>query len=177
MDEDDRANRVKTCYDRLISRGHTPSTLLPLFKRALTNARKFLTTSTEDEERMARKRAKQEEAKRQLYLHVEYHPQGPKSSEVQKLFNNTFLNPPGKKPFNQIGRYGELPIDKLIAVETHHEHQWPPHLPSQHPIVQSKSERSSSQPGTLKTQQVYCYMVMVPWTPVFSYDHLFGAAD
>ena len=63
---------------------------------------------------MARKQAKQEEAKRQLYLHVEHHPQGPKSSEVQKLFNDTFLNPPGKKPFNQIGRYGELPVDKLV---------------------------------------------------------------
>ncbi|EJK64921.1 hypothetical protein THAOC_14290, partial [Thalassiosira oceanica] len=30
------------------------------------------------------------------------------------------------------------------AVEIHHEQQWPPHLPSQHPIVQLKSERSSS---------------------------------
>ncbi|EJK51930.1 hypothetical protein THAOC_28853 [Thalassiosira oceanica] len=120
MDEDDRANRVKTCYDRLISRGHTPSALLPLFKKALANARKFLTTSTE--ERMARKQAKKEETKRQLYLHVEHHPQGPTSSEIQKLFNNTFLNPPGK-PFNQIGRYGELPVDKLIVC-----HHRPPNL-------------------------------------------------
>ena len=113
MDEDDRANRVKTCYDRLISRGHTRSTLLPLFKKALTNARKFLTTSKE--ERLARKQAKHEETKRQLYFHVEYHPQGPTSSEVQKLFNDTILDPPGKKPFQQIGRYGELPVDKLTV--------------------------------------------------------------
>ena len=96
-DEDDRANRVRTCYDRLLLRGHTSSTLLPLFKKALANARKFLTTSVE--ERMARKQAKQEEAKRQLYFHVNYHPQGPTGSDVQTLFNDTFLNPPEKKPF------------------------------------------------------------------------------
>ena len=112
-DKDNRANRVRTCYDRLLSRGHTSSTLLPLFKKALANARKFLTTS--EEERMARKQAKQEEAKRQLYFHVNYHPQGPTGSDVQTLFNDTFLNPPGKKPFKQIGKYGELPVDKLIV--------------------------------------------------------------
>jgi len=114
MDEDDIANRVKIFYDRLIARGHTSSSLLPLFKKALANARKFLTTS--EEERLALKQAKHEESKRQLYFHVEYHPQGPTSNEVQKLFNNTFLRPPGKKPFQQIGKYGaEIPVDKLIV--------------------------------------------------------------
>ena len=94
-------------------RTHPFNVTPPLFKKALTNARKFLTTSKE--ERLAKKQAKREEANRQLYFHVEHHPQGPKSSEVQKLFKDTFLHPPGKKPFQQIGRYGELPVDKLIV--------------------------------------------------------------
>ncbi|EJK52067.1 hypothetical protein THAOC_28703, partial [Thalassiosira oceanica] len=52
------------------------------------------------------------------------------------------------------------------AVEKHHEHQWPPHLPSQHPIVQPKSERSSSLAHSKSN------MFTVPWTPSKSIDLL-----
>ncbi|EJK77064.1 hypothetical protein THAOC_01127, partial [Thalassiosira oceanica] len=48
------------------------------------------------------------------------------------------------------------------AAGKHHEHVWPPHLPSQHPIVQRKSKRSampaSSQAGTLNIQRIYSAM-------------------
>ena len=52
------------------------------------------------------------------------------------------------------------------AVGKHHEHQWPPQLPSQYPIVQLKSERSSSLAHSKSNG------FMVPWTPSQSIDLL-----
>ncbi|EJK61319.1 hypothetical protein THAOC_18223 [Thalassiosira oceanica] len=46
------------------------------------------------------------------------------------------------------------------AVEKHHEHRWPPHLPSQHPIVQPESEQSSGLAHSKSNT------FMMPWTPV-----------
>ncbi|KAL7530340.1 hypothetical protein ACHAWF_003338, partial [Thalassiosira exigua] len=55
-EEKDVTERVCTFFRRLVRRGHNPSTLLPLFHKALANARKFMTTS--DEARAAAKETK-----------------------------------------------------------------------------------------------------------------------
>ena len=52
------------------------------------------------------------------------------------------------------------------AVGKHHEHRWPPQLPSQYPVVQLKSERSSSLAHSKSNG------FMVPWTPSQSIDLL-----
>ncbi|EJK54892.1 hypothetical protein THAOC_25441, partial [Thalassiosira oceanica] len=59
-----------------------------------------------------------------------------------------------------------LAVEVGIAVDKHHEHQHPPHLPSQHPIVRLKSERSSS------LAHPKSKVFLVPWTPSKSVDPL-----
>jgi hypothetical protein len=113
-DEDDITNRVITCFRRWTARGHSPQKLVPVFKRALENARKFMATSKEQRE--ANKAAKLEEARRRVYFHTEYHPQGPPSREIQQLFDNTVMNPPGKDPFQSLGWTDtDIPLDSMIV--------------------------------------------------------------
>ena len=82
--------------------------------RNLENARKFLATSKEQRE--ANKAAKLEEARRRVYFHTEYHPQGPPSREIQQLFDNTVMNPPGKDPFQSLGHTDtDIPLDSMIV--------------------------------------------------------------
>jgi len=46
------------------------------------------------------------------------------------------------------------PIPYPLAVEKHHEHEWPPLLPPQHPVVRLKSGEIE-QPGSSQIGQVY----------------------
>ena len=87
---------------------------MPLFLKAISNARKFIATS--DKERRKMKEAKHKEATRRLYLHLEYHPQNPPASQIQQLFSETVLRPPGKEPLNKLkGGFGyNIPIDAMI---------------------------------------------------------------
>ena len=114
---DDITNRVLVFYRRLLQRGHKTPALLPLFHKALANAHKFLATSRLDRRRKAE--AKLQQAKRRVYFHMDYHPQGPRACDVQRLFESAVLNPPNKLPFNKLGP-GEtdIPVDTMIVA--HH---------------------------------------------------------
>lgn len=113
-DEDDITERILTFFRRMTQRGHTRSDLLPVFQKALCNARKFLATS--DDEREAAKAAKLEAACRRVYYHVEYHPQGPTSRDIQRLFDECIMHPPGRKRFPELGYTPEgIPLDEMIV--------------------------------------------------------------
>ena len=103
-----------TFFRRFLERGHNCDILKPLFLKAITNARKFLNTS--NEARATLKLQQAEEARRRLYLHIEYHPQNPPPHQIQQIFNDTMLNPPGKMKLNELDAgLGELvPIDAMI---------------------------------------------------------------
>ena len=120
-DEEDIIDDTKRFYHRFCQRGHTSESIKPLFLAGIKNARKFLATS--QQERDAIKLQKGEAASRTLYLHIEYHPQNPPSHEIQQLFANTVLHPPGKRPFNQIDVYGreKVPVDAM-TIAYHRAH-------------------------------------------------------
>ena len=113
-DEEDIIQDTTEFYRRFTRRGHTHVTLKPLFIKAIANARKYMTTSQAERNKL--KEDKKEASRRRLYLHVEYHPQNPTPSEIQQHFSETVLNPPGKEPLNQIkGCFGhDIPIDAMI---------------------------------------------------------------
>ena len=70
-------------------------------------------------EREAKKLAKYEEAKRRVYFHTEYHPQGPPSRDIQQLFNEVVTNPPGKDPFQSVGDTDtDIPLDSRLYATT-----------------------------------------------------------
>ena len=102
-----------TFLRRFVRRGHNINNLKPIFQSAIKNARKFLATSKEV--RLAKALGKQEAASRRLYLHLEYHPQNPTSQQIQQLFHDIMLHPPGKKWLNELTCASEkVPIDAMI---------------------------------------------------------------
>ena len=108
-DGSDITQRIRIFFRRLMRRGHQPSKLLPIFKAAMANAKKYLATSKEERETLVKK--KSSEAQRRVYFHQEYHPQGPQASEIQRLFETHMLQPPGQEPFNG----SDLPIDAMVV--------------------------------------------------------------
>jgi hypothetical protein len=111
--QDDVDERIRVFFRRCMRRGHNASDLLPLFTQAITNARKFMTTSTA--ERQDKKQQKLEEARTRVYFHVDYHPQGPLARNIQQKFDEIVLNPPGKAPFRDVGQGGPVPVDAMIV--------------------------------------------------------------
>jgi len=110
-DEDDIIERCRVFFRRQLDRGHKAETLIPLFRKAVTNAHKFLAKSQEQCDR--EKLAKLEASRRRVYFHVTFHPQGPKARDIQHLFDIHVLNPPDETPFNELG--GGTPLDAMIV--------------------------------------------------------------
>ena len=113
-DESDIIEDSVNFYNRFLSRGHKRDTLKPLFLKAIDNARKFI--ATRDGQRTAIKQQKLEMARRRLYLHIEHHPQKAPSNEIQQLFTELVLRPPGETPLNEMdnGNGWKIPIDAMI---------------------------------------------------------------
>ncbi|KAL7524055.1 hypothetical protein ACHAXR_000417 [Thalassiosira sp. AJA248-18] len=101
-------------FNRFTCRGHKHDALIPLFLKAIQNARIFIAKS--DGQRASEKERKHEEASRRLYLHLKFHPQNPTSNQIQQLFHETALHPPVKKHLNEIDAgYGfTVSIDAMI---------------------------------------------------------------
>ena len=74
-EEEDIIKDVIQFLNRFLRRGHTRGVLVPLFLKAISNARQFLATS--DSKRRKLKEAKHKAATRRLYLHLEFHPRNP----------------------------------------------------------------------------------------------------
>ena len=113
-DKEDIIQDSVKCFHRFLKRGHNCDILNPPFLKAITNVRKFLNTS--NKERAASKLLQAEAAQRRPYLHIEFHPQNPPPHQIQKMFNETMLNPPGKKKLNELdaGLEELLPINAMI---------------------------------------------------------------
>jgi hypothetical protein len=101
-------------YGQLLDRGYPSNKILPIFSKAIDNARRF--TSTSKEYRLQQKEKNRLASKRQVYLHVPYHPNNPSSRELQRLWRTTVSNPRGKKPLNMCTNFGgyRIPVDRMI---------------------------------------------------------------
>ena len=112
-DEKDMTDDVLTFFRRFIQRGHSSDMLKPIFEKAIANARRFMATS--QQHRDENKEKQMENACRRLYLHIEFHPQNPTSSEIQQAFHECMFQPTGKKKLNEIEVFEEkVPIDAMI---------------------------------------------------------------
>ena len=86
---------------------------------------------------------------RDLYTHTTQNPpivwlKTGRSSSLTHSKSNTFMAP--WTPSQSIDSFTRIspPFPYPTAVEKHHEHERPPHLPPQHPIVRLNSGQSSS---------------------------------
>jgi len=116
-DEDDADGHIHNLYRRLLSRGHQPTNLLPLFDRAITNAQAYLAN-------FSKKKPTPTETKRDtIYLHIPFHPQDPPAKHRQKLWQEHMVQPPGKQPLALIdcGEEATFPIEKMTVCYSRHQ--------------------------------------------------------
>eukprot|EP00956_Cyclotella_meneghiniana_P028646 scaffold67412_cov67-Cyclotella_meneghiniana.AAC.1 len=66
--------------------------LLPIFERAEINATKYLRRTDAESEQMAKDKWKQ--SKKQVFFHLQYHPEDPQTREIQKLWRDLVSDPP-----------------------------------------------------------------------------------
>lgn len=106
--------KIQEFYRRLLKRGYKPSTLLPMFTKAIENARAH--QARNDTEQTAIKSARVSAAERQAYFHLLYHPDNPPAHQLQSLWRDRVATPVGAPPFNLLHNHeGEnIPVDQLI---------------------------------------------------------------
>ena len=118
-DEDDADGHIRNLYQRLISRGHQPTNLLPLFDKAITNAHAYLakhSTSTKKKPVPTKKRDS-------IYFHIPFHPQDPPAKHWQRLWQEHMVQPTNKKPLTLVdcGEKATFPIDKMTVCYSRHQ--------------------------------------------------------
>ena len=114
-DQKDINDLLDVFMDRLIARGHQHHDLIPLFDKAVRNAKTYIKKS--DYEKLAVKSARAEEASRRVYLHLPYLEDDPNSREIQRIWNNCVAEPPDDVPLNQMENQSgqKTPIDRLMV--------------------------------------------------------------
>eukprot|EP00956_Cyclotella_meneghiniana_P032435 scaffold89233_cov70-Cyclotella_meneghiniana.AAC.1 len=84
--------KIKQFIQRLIARGHKKDDLLPIFERAEINATKYLRRTEAESKQMAKDKWKQ--SRKQVFFHLQYHPEDPQTREIQKLWRDLVSDPP-----------------------------------------------------------------------------------
>ena len=110
----DIEDELVSLFRCLVDRGHQALGLVPLFSKAITNAKRYLAQDPAFRER--KKQEKLEESRRKVFLHLPYHPQNPSSKEIQNLWHCFVAAPPLKTPLNCIENNNgyRIPIDQLV---------------------------------------------------------------
>jgi len=85
--EEDKDQRTRTFYYRLKARGYQAEKLLPLFQKAIERAKVYTGPAPQASA-----------AERPVFFHLQYHPQDPSPSVIQKAWRETVLEPKYKRP-------------------------------------------------------------------------------
>ena len=104
-DKADVQKLLQHFFDRLLRRGYSPRNLLPLFHRAdelrLLPPKNDKLAMTSENDRL----------KSEIFLHMEYHPNSIKSSELQNFWKLTMMSPPSGAHLSTVeNRHGQ-PIE------------------------------------------------------------------
>jgi hypothetical protein len=97
----DIKTKVKQLYNRLRARGYKPSDLKPLFQRAAEKALQHNIPSTPQ--------ATLDEPV--IFFHVQYHPNGPPSRDIQKTWRDTISEPPQCRTLASYASHNGPPIE------------------------------------------------------------------
>jgi hypothetical protein len=111
--QSDINDELRNFYHRLIARGHSPTTILPLLATAETNAR----------DRVAYKKTtvwndtKVRSDNDALIFHLPFHPSNPPSQHIQSLWRDIIATPPDAEKLANLINYSghRIPISKLIV--------------------------------------------------------------
>lgn len=120
-DPADIGDKLEVFMERLCSRGHQHATLLPLFEKAITNAKIYLSKSEAD--KLTAKSLKTEAARRTLYLHVPFMPDNPEAAFIQRSWRDCVAEPPGELPLNMMENLDGEKIDVERMIIAYHRSQ------------------------------------------------------
>jgi len=114
-DPRDADRKILEFAERLVARGHSRRDINLLLARAEKNAAAFLARSKEEHQEL--KAIKEAKARRQVYYHVQYHPEDPPASAIQQLWQELVQNPPGEKPLTEMVNCLHEPVgvDRLVV--------------------------------------------------------------
>lgn len=95
-------------YQRLLDRGHSPNTILPLFAKAEERARQISEGNQADNKDKL-------ELNSQLFFHLPFHPSNPSSKHIQTLWHDIVAAPPNEEPLSSLKNKSgfSIPIEKL----------------------------------------------------------------
>ena len=118
--ETDAHLQMRKLYKRLQASGHSRETLLPLFAKGLSNARKFLALPRNERLQSTNARTPKHNC---VFLKLPYHPNDPKSTAIQALWRSTILAPEEKQPLYNIRNYMNEPIgvNRMIVAYSRHK--------------------------------------------------------
>lgn len=85
-DDNDKVLRTKAFFHRLRARGYQPNKLMPLFNDAITRAQAYTGPINSDRDLST-----------SIILHLQYHPQDPPSTAIQRAWR-TYIESPRHKP-------------------------------------------------------------------------------
>ena len=102
-DPADKSSHLRQFMTRLLARGYSYSTLHPLFIRARNlalNPPAITPISTEVEDN-----------KRRIFFHLEYHPDSPRSPELQSVWRNTVMHHPLASHLSLVENCAGMPVE------------------------------------------------------------------
>jgi hypothetical protein len=107
--------KIGEFLEQLLERGHSREHLTPLFARAEENAATYMARTPR--QRLALIEEKKQAAKRQIYFHLQFHPEDPSSSVIQRLWREHIFAPVGEDPLPVKTNYDgdRVRINKLIV--------------------------------------------------------------
>jgi hypothetical protein len=92
----DADEKVKQFFERLRHRGHSEESLKPIFARAEANASKYINNTAE--ERVRQTQQKGIDSQKQIYFHLQFHPENPPTRDIQALWTDYMARPPDGVP-------------------------------------------------------------------------------
>lgn len=109
-------------FNRLLDRGYSLPTLIPIFLNAEQKARKrraqqlllqnnLLTHPHDTRDTATTVRSTTRQNNESVFLHLRYHPSNPKSHMIQDLWRRYVLTPPGETPLFQLKNRAGYPIN------------------------------------------------------------------
>lgn len=94
-----RLYRLPHCPRPRASRSHKHQDFIPLFDKAVHNAKAYMKKS--DNNKRAAKSVKAKESSiRRVYFHLTYHEDDPNSREIPRIWSNCMAEPPEDVPLN-----------------------------------------------------------------------------
>ena len=99
---------IKLFFHRILDRGYQLHKITPIFAKAIENAKRYLSRTTEYRKHLQNK--KEEESRQRVFYHLPYHPDNPPSSTIQRLWRKHVSHPIGQIPLNYLKNHEGYPV-------------------------------------------------------------------